>query len=881
MLFGMMARLMDVKTVIFVPRTNLLSQTVDQLTKIVGIPGDQIGIVGGGKNDIGKNKKILVVTYQGHISKMKSSEAYRREIGECELVICDEAHRSLGEMTQKHLKRSEEEDKEVFGEFDDRMTTAEENAENTVLKDLKKYVPKEALTLGFTATPKLEKKDVSDTFKNLIASETHNDMVKAGILVRYKFVHTKGELDWESMQHKLTEEEEAEMLQEKGAYTKLLTAFKKTQKEIQKSEKRRLRPVAFCVNIKACDDFVIAAENIGLKCRIVTSREASKAGKNVDIIKEAEEALLKGGRRKGGIDIIVSVDKLTEGWDFPRADAAIIARASQSPARVIQGAGRTARSYPGKEYSIIFETNWKISEKAIRDKIESIKKKYKKKDPDGTDKKSEEKKDKEIDEVLDGMMSVIGTHTVAAAMAESGETDIHEFCSMLNNAPLDFVQKIIPGEDTGIVDLRGREAVAIIPYASHMGMDSNDLKNMVAHEMRRGEISVASTNAVFRGVRVPLYWKSDVDAIIAKYKTKYYFDDKNTDKNTAIVPLDPLDPQSELVEVVNLRFILRLGIAHKSATIATLKEDGLEPFTKVAVYENEKSTRPSVIFLRKELDLFLKDNPATVAAPYSHFSQTQKVVKIPEKKKEDYKDGEEVTKREAVNRIYVAEKLGLTLDSPDLFNAIRRFTRAHQIKSITHLVMYEHNESGVAMGRTRTFWKDDIDKALGIDTRTSALLSSPKESGETASKTAADTMTVSEFAKRNDMDQEICGAIAMKMWKKDFLKDKGLDTVLTRDKLILLQRRLLSKDGRKVLNDEDKTVLISLEEYLKISRDHNNKTGKNNGRPFYIKNRNVQAQIKDAMVTEKYYSRTTGKQVTMYKLGTLNFNLYGDSEELK
>src|SRR5690606_40419450 len=46
---------------------------------------------------------------------------------------------------------------------------------------------------------------------------------------------------------------------------------------------------------------------------------------------------------------------LTEGWDMPQAEVAVIARPTQSRGRFIQMAGRVLRPLPGKDKALILD----------------------------------------------------------------------------------------------------------------------------------------------------------------------------------------------------------------------------------------------------------------------------------------------------------------------------------------------------------------------------------------------------------------------------------------------------------------------------------------------------------------------------------------------
>lgn len=371
-LFGIIVKLIGVQTLILVPRTNLVTGTKDEFMEMLGFREEDIGMVKSGFFELGR--MVTIATYSSHISKMKRDADYRKHVETCELVICDEAHRSLGNATAESIKSIGGKDEEDEGEDmeqgeisedEQELTEEEEKEEEDVLANLDAQTNSRSLKLAFTATEKLAQKDVADAFPHLIAEEKQGDMVKAKVLVGYRIIQVGATYATDDFEGYITEEQEADMLKKQNVYGKLAEAYAdalKTYKEQGEATDYPLYCVAFCVNIKECDQFAEIAKSHALRARVVTGREAK--GKNGDdVIKEAEQQLLDGE-----IDIIVTVNKLGEGWNFKPMNAAIWARATKSPMIVIQGVGRTCRTYideKGREkpYSLVFETLWSLRNK--------------------------------------------------------------------------------------------------------------------------------------------------------------------------------------------------------------------------------------------------------------------------------------------------------------------------------------------------------------------------------------------------------------------------------------------------------------------------------------------------------------------------------------
>jgi len=335
-LFGLLVKALELKTLILVPKTLLLQQTKDELVKVLGIPESEIGLVGDGFND--HNKSITISTYQSHLANFSGEKKWYRDIlKKIELLICDEAHKSLGDATQETLNLEQITDEELV-------------AEETAMMEVNQQLGRDVLKLAFTATPKLSLKSVRKVFgETEISRDTYVNMVKSGVLVPFRMHHTEGYIiegtDFEEGRE-MTLDEESKVLARERTYQKLLDIYA----DLHTSSTDKLRTAVFCSSIAECDKFIELANNeYGLKCIRVTSKDDKEA------LKRAEDGLLNGT-----YDMVVTVDKLTEGWNFPPLNTVINARATNSPARLLQSCGRASRKFEGKRWANIIETNWLV-----------------------------------------------------------------------------------------------------------------------------------------------------------------------------------------------------------------------------------------------------------------------------------------------------------------------------------------------------------------------------------------------------------------------------------------------------------------------------------------------------------------------------------------
>jgi len=349
-LFGLICKLLNVPTIILVPTSNLVTQSMRELKESLGFKKNEIGIIESNK-PVPQGKRVVVGTYQSHVSRMKTPKekvdwGYRDLVNASPLLICDEAHRSLGSATQKAigaLDASEEEE----------MPSDEEiKYQEEALRNIDTTTAKNTLKLGFTATADLAQKNVGSYFETLIARETHENMVEAGFLVPYQIHSVKGVVEPGQITEHTTTHEEGEFLRSQQMYEALVEKWLKTRDGLKSDNNPTpFRTAVFCANIEECDAFAKIANEKGLRTRVITTREKGgnrkQGGK---LVQEAEQELLAGK-----IDMIITVNMLTEGWDCRPINAIVLARATRSAAKIIQAAGRGARAQKDHEKALYGE----------------------------------------------------------------------------------------------------------------------------------------------------------------------------------------------------------------------------------------------------------------------------------------------------------------------------------------------------------------------------------------------------------------------------------------------------------------------------------------------------------------------------------------------
>ncbi len=649
-LFGVITKLIGVKTLVLVPRQNLLSNTKKEFIEMVGMSESEIGLLGAGSNDI--DKQITIATYQSHMSRMKRDSTYRKAVQQCDLIICDEAHRALGDATKTSIDSIDDEIVE------DEITAEEENYEENVLRDLETTTNRQSLKLAFTATPTLANKDVADHFPHLIAEEKQGDLVKAGILVPYKIIQVSASCETDDFEGYLSEEEEADVLRRENVYGKLTEAYAEALQRYRAKQLETdypLHGVVFCVNITECDKFALQADAVGLRSKIVTSREA-KGKKGDAVIADAEQALVEQK-----IDLIITVNKLGEGWNFKPANAAIWARASTSPMIVIQGVGRTCRTHTDeqgrtKPHSLVFETQW------------SLRGTYNRRRGDNRMHKK--------------------PLTIAQALALNGE-DPTQVCSMENKSPL-VVEKFETLNAEGTATVEGIEYVDVYKYiAQKLPLTEYAITTLLNYNSKIRPARPAYP-VVSRGRIVTCYLRSEIDALLEE--SKYV-------PPNGIVIINVKDPENEnivrQIEAVYVPLYLLDKVRDPKRWLAYADSLGLKALKGIKAYyrPGEKTKTASVVLYdRKEIDEKIHDVTIPGSAQEIKFEDDMNIVGL----------GTELETENGQKRIAI--HLGYSSLIPrTLADVVHKKMKEKGIKPIQK-VLIGRNGRPVTM-----YWKDEIE----------------------------------------------------------------------------------------------------------------------------------------------------------------------------
>lgn len=193
--------------------------------------------------------------------------------------------------------------------------------------------------LGVTATPeRLSGEGLQDTFQELIHGPTVKDLIAQGHLSDYRLfappvtytegVHRRaGDYD---------KKELATVMDKPTITGDALDHYCKLA--------RGKRAIIFCVSIQHAAHTADNFSRAGLAAASIDGTMDRMARRN--LVREFS---------RGAIQILTSCDLISEGFDLPAIEVAILLRPTQSLALYLQQVGRALRPYPGKPYALILD----------------------------------------------------------------------------------------------------------------------------------------------------------------------------------------------------------------------------------------------------------------------------------------------------------------------------------------------------------------------------------------------------------------------------------------------------------------------------------------------------------------------------------------------
>jgi superfamily II DNA or RNA helicase len=288
--FCALAAALDVPTLVLVPRRNLADQTAAAIVRhFPGVAYNMDGPEAAGRHG------ITIATYQASLRHQDTMEWDR--LG---LVICDEAHTTLGAQTRRLLDR----------------------ATNAILT-------------GFTATPATTTGHVEQVFGPVAATLDRLEAIKRGILAPLRSLRVERAVDLSDVARVRGDFDQASLGR---ALDKALWHRACADVWAQNFAPLELAGVAYTATVAQAHALAEEMANLGVKAEAVSGQTPAR---------ELRRILDRFGR--GDIDVLCNADLLTEGWDETRASVVMHLAPTTSERVFVQRLGRVMRPQEGKE----------------------------------------------------------------------------------------------------------------------------------------------------------------------------------------------------------------------------------------------------------------------------------------------------------------------------------------------------------------------------------------------------------------------------------------------------------------------------------------------------------------------------------------------------
>ena len=410
-LFCEISGALGLPTLVLVPRKSLVEQTgeayrklqedgavaadahISEITSDGGTAAGQVRALLAAWDDAGPGRQeIIVTTYQSLTSlAVTDPAAFADLFVRVEALVSDEAHRSLGRKTRAAVAAGLEQNghvtwsalpaalretiREEMGLEEDEALEGEDlcaalrlladvqNATEALAKMEKEQGRK--LHLLFTATPDLIDKS-AEGVSPYIYRATLADAAQDGDIVLPSLADvgpakvTLGEGE-EIGRHGVRDGDldgwidRFEVEEDDGTMTPVAVAVTKKYLKLRKACGGHLPAVALCRTIEHAGRVVDLLRSEGIRTERVTSAKG-------DIPEKAAKARLQDGT----LEAVVTVTKVSEGWDVPELSAALWYAPTLSPAKNLQANGRIMRAMEGKtrENAFIIEpASWDVTRK--------------------------------------------------------------------------------------------------------------------------------------------------------------------------------------------------------------------------------------------------------------------------------------------------------------------------------------------------------------------------------------------------------------------------------------------------------------------------------------------------------------------------------------
>ena len=226
---------------------------------------------------------------------------------------------------------------------------------------------KDAFKIGCTATPiRLDGRGLADYFDDLVLGPGVAKLIKDEYLAPYKVFAPPLKINLDKVKTLGGDYQKQELEKEINSADIIGDAVQQYKKHAD-----GLPAIAFCISIKHATDVCNKFKDAGYKAAIV------HGGMKV----EDRDTAIKG-LENGKVQVLTSVDVISEGTDVPDVSAAILLRPTKSEGLYLQQVGRVLRPKPDKTAIILDHVNSTRTHGFVDDKkewsLDSQKKKKKK-----------------------------------------------------------------------------------------------------------------------------------------------------------------------------------------------------------------------------------------------------------------------------------------------------------------------------------------------------------------------------------------------------------------------------------------------------------------------------------------------------------------------
>jgi superfamily II DNA or RNA helicase len=211
----------------------------------------------------------------------------------------------------------------------------------------------QAKLLGVTATPiRLSGEGLRDLFQCMVQGPSMRDLIELGALSPYRLFAPAG-VDLSGVHTRMGDyvRGELEAAVDKPSVTGDAVAH------YQRLAPGR-RAVAFCVSVKHAQNVADQFNASGIVARAIDG--TMERDLRAAVLAEFAE---------GKVQVLASCDLISEGFDVPAIEAAILLRPTQSLGLYLQQVGRALRTFPGKTEAIILDHAGNVKRHGMPDEV--------------------------------------------------------------------------------------------------------------------------------------------------------------------------------------------------------------------------------------------------------------------------------------------------------------------------------------------------------------------------------------------------------------------------------------------------------------------------------------------------------------------------------